>query len=41
MADDKTNTALQDAELISLTEDNEIAYWRKRFGVRIVSRDVV
>jgi len=33
MADDKTNTALRDAELISLTEDNEIAYWRKRFGV--------
>ncbi len=33
MADDKTNTALRDAELISLTEEYEIAYWRKRFGV--------
>jgi len=27
------NTAPQDAELISLTEEYEIAYWRKRFGV--------
>ncbi len=33
MADDKMNTAPQDAELISLTEEYEIAYWRKRFGV--------
>jgi hypothetical protein len=33
VADDKTNIAPQDAELISLTEDYEIAYWRKRFGV--------
>ena len=33
MADDKTNTALQDAKLISLTEEYEIAYWRKRLGV--------
>jgi uncharacterized protein DUF3606 len=33
VADDKSNTVLQDAELISLTEECEIAYWRKRFGV--------
>ena len=33
MADDKMNTAPQDAESISLTEEYEIAYWRKRFGV--------
>jgi hypothetical protein len=33
MADDKTKTAPQDAKLISLTEDYEIAYWTKKFGV--------
>jgi hypothetical protein len=33
MTDDKMNTAPQGAELISLTEDYEIAYWRKRLGV--------
>ena len=33
MADDKTKAAPQTAELISLTEEYEIAYWRKRFGV--------
>ncbi len=33
MADDKSNTVLQDAELISLAEEYEIEYWRKRFGV--------
>jgi hypothetical protein len=33
MTDDKTRTVRQDAELISLTEDYEIAYWRNRFGV--------
>jgi hypothetical protein len=30
---DKTKAALEDVELISLTEDYEIAYWRRRFGV--------
>jgi Protein of unknown function (DUF3606) len=30
MADDKTKTAPQDARLINL---NEVAYWRKKFGV--------
>jgi hypothetical protein len=33
MTDDETRTAPQGAELISLTEDYEIAYWRKRLGV--------
>ena len=33
MTDNKMNTAPQGAELISLTEDYEIAYWRKRLGV--------
>ena len=33
MADDKTKAAPQTAELISLTEEYKIAYWRKRFGV--------
>ena len=33
MADDKTNATLEDAKLISLTEEYEIAYWRKRLGV--------
>ena len=33
MADDKTNATLEDATLISLTEEYEIAYWRKRLGV--------
>ena len=33
MSDDKTRTVRQGAELISLTEDYEIAYWRNRFGV--------
>jgi hypothetical protein len=33
MTDDMTKSAPQDVELISLTEDHEIAYWRKRLGV--------
>jgi hypothetical protein len=33
MSDDKTRIVRQGAELISLTEDYEIAYWRNRFGV--------
>ena len=33
MTDDKMRTVPQDAELIGLTEDYEIAYWRKRLGV--------
>lgn len=36
MADDKTKRAPQDAKLISLSEDYEVEYWTKRFGV---SRD--
>jgi hypothetical protein len=34
MVDDKTMRAPQDAKLISLTEDYEVAYWTKKFGVR-------
>ena len=30
---EETKAVLEDAELISLSEDYEIAYWRKRFGV--------
>jgi Protein of unknown function (DUF3606) len=33
MTDNKMKTAPQGAELISLTEDYEIAYWRGRLGV--------
>jgi Protein of unknown function (DUF3606) len=33
MTDDETKTVLQEAKLISLTEDYEIAYWKKRFAV--------
>ena len=33
MTDDMTKTAPHDVDLISLTEDYEIAYWRKRLGV--------
>ena len=33
MTDDEMKTVRQDAELISLTENYEIAYWRKRLGV--------
>ena len=33
MTDNETKTVPQDAKLISLTEDYEIAYWRKRLGV--------
>jgi hypothetical protein len=33
VADDKPKTVPLDAKLISLTEDYEIAYWRKRLGV--------
>src|SRR5260370_42014908 len=33
MTDDKTRTVPQDAKVISLTEDDEIEYWRNRFGV--------
>jgi hypothetical protein len=33
MADDKTKRTPQDAKLISLTEDYEVKYWTKKFGV--------
>jgi hypothetical protein len=33
MADDKTKRALQDAKLISLSDDAEIYFWTKKFGV--------
>jgi hypothetical protein len=33
MIDDKTGSASPDGEQISLAEDYEIAYWRKRLGV--------
>jgi hypothetical protein len=33
MTDDRTKTVPQDAKLISLTEDYEIAYWMKRFAI--------
>jgi len=33
MTDNKMRTVPQDAEPIRLTEDYEIAYWRKRLGV--------
>jgi hypothetical protein len=33
MTDNEMKTVPQDAKLISLTEDYEIAYWRKRLGV--------
>jgi hypothetical protein len=33
MADDKTLRSPQDASKISLTEDYEVAYWTKKFGV--------
>jgi Protein of unknown function (DUF3606) len=33
MADDKTNTAPEDAFLINLSDDYELTYWAKRFGV--------
>lgn len=33
MADDKTLRAPQDASRISLSEDYEIAYWTKKFGI--------
>jgi Protein of unknown function (DUF3606) len=32
MADDKTKTAA-DRKLISLTDDYEVTYWTKKFGV--------
>jgi hypothetical protein len=32
MADDKTKTAA-DRKLISLTDDYEVTYWAKKFGV--------
>jgi hypothetical protein len=33
MTDEQTTIRPQDAELISLTEDYEIAYWKKRLDV--------
>ncbi len=33
MIDEETTIRPQDAELISLTEDYEIAYWKKRLAV--------
>jgi hypothetical protein len=33
MADDKTKRAPQDAKLISLEEDYEVAYWTRKYGV--------
>jgi hypothetical protein len=33
VSDDETKIASQDPEQISLAEDYEIAYWRKRLGV--------
>jgi hypothetical protein len=33
MADDKTKAAPDDAFLINLTEDYELAFWARRFGV--------
>ena len=33
MTDEQTTIRPQDAELISLTEDYEIAYWKKRLAV--------
>jgi hypothetical protein len=32
MADDKTRIA-EDGKLITLTDDYEVAYWTKKFGV--------
>lgn len=36
MTDDRTKRGRQDRSLISLTEDYEVAYWTKKFGL---SRD--
>jgi len=33
MADDKTKPAPEDAFLINLSDDYEMAFWAKRFGV--------
>jgi hypothetical protein len=33
MADDKTLRSPQDAAKISFSEDYEVAYWTKKFGV--------
>jgi hypothetical protein len=33
MADDKSKRGPQDGKLISLTEDYEVEYWTKKFGV--------
>jgi hypothetical protein len=33
MADDRSKRAPQDAKLISLNEDYEVAYWTKKLGV--------
>jgi NTP pyrophosphatase (non-canonical NTP hydrolase) len=33
MADDKTKRAPQDAILISLEEDYEVAFWTRKYGV--------
>lgn len=35
MADDKTLRSPQDASKISLSEDYEVAYWTKKFGVSV------
>ena len=32
MADDKKNTAPQDAQRVNVNEDYEVEYWTKRFG---------
>jgi hypothetical protein len=33
VADDKTQTAPEDMFLVELTDDYELAFWAKRFGV--------
>jgi Protein of unknown function (DUF3606) len=33
MADDKSKRAPQDAKLVALDEDYEVAYWTEKFGV--------
>lgn len=33
MADDKTLRSPQDASKISLSEDYEVVYWTKKFGI--------
>jgi len=33
MADDKTKTGSPDSDLINTSEDYEVEYWSKKFGV--------